>query len=62
MVAFAGNSGRVRAGGWLGLLLWLVWSTGVRLCAVAGEDGGGLPVTPGHLWDRSPLGSLVAGT
>jgi hypothetical protein len=62
MVAFAGNFGWLRVGGWRGLSGWPGWLTGVRLCAVAGEDGGGLPVTPGHLWDRSPLGSLVAGT
>jgi hypothetical protein len=55
----AGGISRFHRGGPGAAGFWLV--RGVR-ARPAGEDGGGLPVTPGELWDRNPLPSLGAGT
>ena len=62
-VVVCGRGGRGRCGLFPG---FGVSRAGLAVRGAAGrrgwEGGGGLPVTPAYLWDRSPYQSLVAGT
>jgi len=61
LLSVAGVGGEVRLFPGFG-----VWRAGLAVRGAARcrgwEGGGGLPVTPAYLWDRSPYQSLAAGT